>query len=219
MQNVLEEGYLLGGARVPVRYVLGCCQLGGVYKVYSAIDFGGIRRGAKGLQVLFRALGIPALFLAVPAITGRFQGVAGGLTWLAGEVDLYAVKLGVDLYPEESGVAGLDWLGFFSGGNAGGLWSEFNVLTVVPEATEIVEIYIEIINHSVAVVRFVGANIFVYSFGSRLDLIRCTAIPIAVLVPNAGELLFKIGIVPAGDAEYVVVIYAADKVVLALILV
>ena len=93
------------------------------------------------------------------------------------------------------------------------------MLTVVPEATEIVEIYIEIINHSVAVVRFVGANIFVYSFGSRLDLIRSTAIPIAVLVPNAGELLFKIGIVPVGDAEYVVVIYAADKVVLALILV
>ena len=46
-----------------------------------------------------------------------------------------------------------------------------------------------------------------------------STIPIAVLVPNAGELLFKIGIVPAGDAEYVVVIYAADKVVLALILV
>lgn len=52
----------------------------------------------EGLQVLFRVPGVPAFFLAVPAVTGGFQGGTGLVAGLIGEINLHTVKLWVDLH-------------------------------------------------------------------------------------------------------------------------
>ena len=85
----------------------------------------------------------------MPAVAGGFQVVAGGFTGLCGEIDLYAVKLSGELHAEESGVAGPLGIAFLLGSDAGRFRNELNVVPIIFQASEIVEIDIEVINHKV----------------------------------------------------------------------
>lgn len=157
--------------------------------------------------------GIPALLLAMPAITGGFQGGAGRFGGLAGEIGFYAVKLGDENHPEGIGFLFFRLrLGGF--GDPGGFGDKLHITGIVLQTAEVVEIHVEIVDHAVAVVIAEGLYIAVHGLGGGFQLVGGAFVPVALSRPDALELGFQLGICPAVQAENVVAGGLADDGVL-----
>lgn len=85
------------------------------------------------------------------------------------------------------------------------------------QTAEVIEIYIEIIDHAVAIAIVKGLHVAVHGFGGGFQLVGGAFVPIALSRPDALELGLKLRVSPANQGEDVVMVHAADQVVLVLL--